>query len=121
MKLIFLLAIPTLALTALAASNSANTGTGRPPIKRETSIQRCTEFCLGKNFRLQHNGPLCYCKYIKLDVVYNVYTQEVRKRRPLKPKAIEPAKKRPRDPEDDEEGNNGNEIKRIMGLPNLLN
>ncbi|KAI8978619.1 hypothetical protein BDB01DRAFT_799434 [Pilobolus umbonatus] len=68
MRLIFLLAIPTFALTALAASTSANTGTGtvKPPIDRETALRRCTEFCLRTERKLNYETGDCYCSDLKV-------------------------------------------------------
>ncbi|KAI8978625.1 hypothetical protein BDB01DRAFT_907472 [Pilobolus umbonatus] len=93
MKLIFLLAIPTFALTALAASTSSNnsasnssnnsasnnsnnsasnnsnasagTDTNRPPIDLNIGRRRCKEFCLGLAYQIAYKSGNCYCSSFK--------------------------------------------------------
>ncbi|KAI8978626.1 hypothetical protein BDB01DRAFT_799474 [Pilobolus umbonatus] len=75
MKLIFLLAIPTFALTALAAST--NNGKRARREKEMKGYDRCRKHCGISRFIINYKTGQCRCVQPETTFDLNIYTEEL--------------------------------------------
>ncbi|KAI8987000.1 hypothetical protein BDB01DRAFT_784232 [Pilobolus umbonatus] len=117
MRLFFLLAILTFALTELAASTSP----GKPPgwVDKDTAYNRCKKYCGPGAVEIDYDNGRCHCKdNNKKKFSFNVYSQIlIKKKRVFSPKTQQPDKKRPRDPDNDDKGNKVNKYRKVAPAP----